>query len=108
MNDNNTLVSFSNDNDLTSLIKASVGDSPCTLQNISHDETNLTKQMGSRLNKKIEVKFQISCGTYLSNYAALVGKGNTLEKLIISKIMLKKQIIHMYVTDNTCFIMVKR
>ena len=81
VNNINTLVSFSNDNDLTSLIKASICDSSCTLQNISHDETNLTNKMGPRLNKKIEVKFQISCGSYLSNYAALAGKGKHFRKV---------------------------
>ena len=45
VNDNNTLVSISNDNDLTSFIKASVVISPRTVQNISH-ETNLSKKMG--------------------------------------------------------------
>ena len=70
VNDNNTLVSLSNDNDLTSFIKASVGISSRTVHIFSH-ETNLSKKMGSRINKKLEVKFEIRCGTYFSNYKAL-------------------------------------
>ena len=70
VNDNNTLVSISNDNDLTSFIKASVGISSRTVHNFSH-ETNLSKKMGSRINKKLEVKFEIRCGAYFSNYKAL-------------------------------------
>ena len=80
VNDNNTLVSFSNDNDLTSFIKASFGISSRTVQNISH-ETNLSKKMGPRINKKLEVKFQIRCGTYFSNYKALAGNEHHFRKV---------------------------
>ena len=31
----------------------------------------LAKKMGSRINKKLEVKFEIRCGAYFSNYKAL-------------------------------------
>ena len=93
VNDNNTLVSFTNDNELTSLIKTSVGDSSCTLQDISHDETNLSNKKNNdkdeyvgdsyyaykkveidpRLNQKIVLKLQINSGSYFSNYIAHAG-----------------------------------
>ena len=78
--DNNTLVSISNDNDLTSFIKASVGISSHMVQNNSH-ETNLSKTIGSRINKKLEVKFEIRRGTYISNYKALAGNNNHFRKV---------------------------
>ena len=80
VNDNNTLVSLSNDNDLTNFIKASVGISSRMVQNNSH-ETNLSKKIGSRINKKLEVKFEIRCGTYFSNYKALAGNENHFRKV---------------------------
>ena len=75
VNDNNTLVSISNDNDLTNFIKASVGISSRMVQNNSH-ETNLSKTIGSRINKKLEVKFEIRRGTYISHYKAQAGNDN--------------------------------
>ena len=75
VNDNNTLVSISNDNDLTNSIKTSIGISSRMVQNNSR-ETNLSKKIGSRINEKLEVKFEIRRGTYTSHYKAQAGNDN--------------------------------
>ena len=110
-NDNNTLVSFTNDNELISLIKASVGDRSCTLQYTSHDEKNLSNKKNNdkdeyvgdsyyaykqvkidpRLNQKIVVKLQINCGSYFSNYIAHARKGQYLRKVNDIKEFVKKK-----------------
>ena len=77
VNDNNTLVSFS------------IGISSCTVQNISH-ETNLSKKMVPRINKKLEVKFQIRCGTYFSSYKELAENEHHFQKVNNIKDYVKK------------------